>query len=43
MPYDSLQTAIEKPTKGMWRDVAEAGVYTYMGKNYVIVQGDRGF
>jgi site-specific DNA-methyltransferase (adenine-specific) len=25
---------LEKPTKGMWRDVAEAGVYTYMGKNY---------
>jgi DNA modification methylase len=25
---------LEKPTKGMWRDVAEAGVYTYMGKPY---------
>jgi hypothetical protein len=25
---------LEKPTKGMWRDVAEAGVYTYMGTHY---------
>lgn len=25
---------LEKPTKGMWRDVAEAGMYTYLGKSY---------
>jgi hypothetical protein len=25
---------LEKPTKGMWREVAEAGVYTYLGKEY---------
>jgi DNA modification methylase len=25
---------LEKPTKGMWRDVAEAGVHTYRGTNY---------
>jgi DNA modification methylase len=25
---------LEKPTKGMWRDVAEAGQYTYLGKQY---------
>jgi DNA methylase len=25
---------LEHPTRGMWRDVAEAGVYPYLGKNY---------
>jgi DNA modification methylase len=25
---------LERPTRGMWQDVAEAGVHTYMGTNY---------
>ena len=29
---------LENPTKGMWRDVADAGMFTYLGRDYPVLQ-----